>query len=624
MKFGSIILATALAATAAPALAAESLSLTSEDVPTLTLTPPAATAPATVMAAATIPKAAALPTSLPPAKPALPSTPRQLAPAERDGYRAVFAAIRSADWSAASARLDGMAEGPLHSVARAELYLAKGSPRVELEPLLALLAKAPELPEAPRLLALAKARGGTDLPELPEMRDLVRMPGAPRRLSARTTRSDAAAMALAVELSPLVKGDRPSDAEALLDAREYDLTAEARTEWRQRIAWSYYLAGDDISARRLATQARRGVGEWTVQADWVAGLAAWRQRDCDGAANAFFSVAARARDSEMTAAGLFWAARADMACGRPDKVQSRLRTASRLPETFYGLLSGAALGIAPPAPEKKGDLTSADWSLLSQRPNIRAVAALTEIGETAMADTLLRHQARIGATQDHEALLHLASRLNLPATQIWLAQNGPANARMSIAARYPAPGWTPQGGWRVDKALIYAHALQESQFRTDAISPAGARGLMQLMPGTAQLIARHRGETIDTSMLNEPSRNFAYGQAYLQQLADHWGTGGLLPKVIAAYNAGPGSIANWNARGRNLSDPLLFIESIPFVETRAYVAIVLRNYWMYQRQAGSKCDSVKAMAQGMWPRFPGLPGKTAVRLDSLGQTASAD
>jgi soluble lytic murein transglycosylase-like protein len=147
---------------------------------------------------------------------------------------------------------------------------------------------------------------------------------------------------------------------------------------------------------------------------------------------------------------------------------------------------------------------------------------------------------------------------------------------------------------------------------------------MQLMPGTAELIARQRGETVDRVRLNEPALNFDYGQSYLQQLADFGGTGGLLPKVIAAYNAGPGSVLNWNARGRDRGDPLLFIESIPFVETRAYVAIVLRNYWMYQRQSGAKPESLKAIAQGMWPRFPGLPGRTAVRLDTLGQTASAD
>jgi len=590
MRFTPLILAAALSGATAPAFAA-----------------PLPQSPA--LNAAQIPRGA---------------IPRQLSPAEREGYRRVFASIRAADWSAAAARLDAMPEGLLHSFARAELYLAKGSPKVELDSLLALIGKASDLPQMSRLAQLARARGAAALPELPVARDLVRLPGASRRQSARATRSDVVAAALAAEMTPLIRGDRPSDAEALLDSRQYGLTEEARTEWRQRVAWAYYLAGDDDSARRQAAEARRGTGEWTVQADWVEGLAAWRQRDCNAAADAFSSVAVRARDSEMTAAGLFWAARADMACGRPEKVQARLRSASRLPETFYGLLAGGALGQVQPAVERGPAFIQADWTTISKRPNARVAAALVEIDEPAFADMLLKHQARIGAVQDHEALFHFAAKLDLPATQIWLAQNGPAGARMPVEARYPSPGWTPQGGWRVDRSLVFAHALQESQFRSDAVSPAGARGLMQLMPGTAQLIAKRRGQPVDQNVLNDPAHNFEFGQSYLQELAGFSATGGLLPKVIAAYNAGPMSVANWNTRGRNLNDPLLFIESIPFAETRAYVAIVLRNYWMYQRQSGARPDSLKAMAQGMWPRFPGLPGQTAVRLDALGRTASAD
>jgi len=550
--------------------------------------------------------------------------PAQLSEAERAGYRAAFSAIRASNWSSASAALDAMPNGLLTPLARAELYLAKDSPKIDLDSLIALISAAPDLPEAGQLARLAKTRGAEALPELPVIRDMVRLARAPIRSRARSNASDAAAATLGAQILPLIKDDRPSDAEALLVAAEPLLTTEARTEWRQRVAWSYFLTGDDAAARRLADSARSDLGEWAVQADWVSGLAAWRQRDCTAAGQAFSSVAARARDSEMTAAGLFWAARADMACGRPEKVQARLRTASRLSETFYGLLANGALGTAVPMPEIKPDLAAGDWDNLSRRTNIRRAAALVEIGETALADATLRHQAKIGEIRDHEALLHLAARLSLPSAQIWLAQNGPAGARMSASARYPAPGWTPQGGWRVDKALVYAHTLQESQFRTDAVSPAGARGLMQVLPGTAQLIARKRGETVDTASLYQPAVNMAYGQAYLEQLRDGAGTGGLLPKVIAAYNAGPGSVVKWNERNRDRGDPLLFIESIPFVETRGYVAIVLRNYWMYQRQAGDKSQSLRAMAQYMWPKFPGLPGKTAVRIDPVRGTMSAE
>jgi soluble lytic murein transglycosylase-like protein len=185
---------------------------------------------------------------------------------------------------------------------------------------------------------------------------------------------------------------------------------------------------------------------------------------------------------------------------------------------------------------------------------------------------------------------------------------------IEASARYPAPNWVPQGGWQIDKALVFAHTLQESRFRTDALSPAGARGLMQVLPTTADLIERKRGSgvTVDRASLASPQVNMAYGQAYLEQLRD--ATGGLLPKVIAAYNAGPNAVARWDINNRAQNDPLLYIESIPYAETRGYVTTVLRNYWMYQRQSGEKTVSLKALAQGAWPRFPmlGTDARTGV------------
>jgi len=542
---------------------------------------------------------------------------------QRTSYRAIFSAIRRGDWTAAQTGIDALPGGPLTEVARAELILAKGSPKISDDALSALLVNAADLPQASELAAVA-ARRGLAVPPLPAVRDLVRFAGPSKRQSARALRKDRAAAALAEVAGPLVRGDRPSEAEAIVNARLGDLSPEAQAEWRQRVAWAYYLAGDDANALRLANLARDGAGDWAVQASWVAGLAGWRQRDCAASGAAFEEVAVRARDPEMIAAGLYWASRVDMLCARPERVEARLRSAARMKESFYGLIAQAALGMSDEtSPDVR--LTGNDWSAIKTIPNVHRATALAEIGEVALADAALRHQARIGLARDHESLVHLAARLNLPAAQIWLAQNGPSGAQLSASARYPMPGWTPASGWQVDKALIFAHALQESQFKVDATSSAGARGVMQLMPGTARMVARHLGRVIDTGAMAEPAVNIELGQAYLRELADNMSsTGGLLPKVIAAYNAGPSSVANWNGRGRNLADPLLFIESIPFAETRAYVAIVLRNYWMYQRQTGVRTGSLSALAQGMWPRFPGMPGRDAVRLDAAGATAAAE
>jgi soluble lytic murein transglycosylase-like protein len=145
---------------------------------------------------------------------------------------------------------------------------------------------------------------------------------------------------------------------------------------------------------------------------------------------------------------------------------------------------------------------------------------------------------------------------------------------------------------------------------------------MQVRPGTAGDIARSRGQQLGS--LAVPSTNLEYGQSYIEQIRDGEATGGMLPKVIAAYNSGPTPVARWNAASRDGGDPLLYIESIPYWETRAYVTIVMRNYWMYQLQDGDDTASRNALAQGMWPRFPGLPGAPMVRLDQVGGSASAD
>ena len=548
------------------------------------------------------------------------AAPALLSPSERDNYRAVFAALNAQDWAGAAGRLDGMRQGPLHDLARALLYVMPGSPRVELQPLTELLARAPELPQAGDLARLARARGAEDLPALPDPQRLVGLAGQPRRARPRTIRGDAVADTLEPLIQPLIRDDQPLEAEAVLNSRIEELSEEARTAFQQRIAWVHYLNGNDREARRIAEPARRGPTEYAIHAEWVSGLAAWRMGEYGAAAEHFGTVAARSTDAEFSAAGHYWAARADTAGGRPERVQARLRTAARMSETFYGLLAQSALGLRQP-PADMGTFTAEDWRSLAGVANARAAIALAEIGEIQLAADLLRHQARIGDPGRHEALIHLAARLNLTGTQMYLSHNGPRGSRFAPHDRYPTPAWRPTRGWRVDQALVYAHALQESNFQPEAVSPAGARGLMQVRPGTAGDMARARGEAFSPAQLNQPAVNMEYGQSYLEYLRDLSSTGGLLPKVIASYNAGPAPIAEWNLR-YDQSDPLLYIESLPYWETRGYVPIILRNYWIYEDRSGDRSPSRRALAAGLWPRFPGLPGPTAVRVQPTRRTVA--
>lgn len=532
-------------------------------------------------------------------------------------YAAIFAALSDQKWADAKAMILALGpDDPVRPVALAQLYLAKDSPRVELFDLLDLINKAAWLPDADQLSRLAQKRGATILPVLPQVQKMVWLGSAPRREYVPTVKTDLLAQALVAQITPYIKNDDPAGAEALLSSREAGLSPEGLTEARQRIAWSYYIENDDSNARRMAARALevRAGGDWAVQAHWTTGLASWRQNDCTSAAPAFANVAALAGNADMRAAGAYWAARAYMVCGQAEKVENLLKTAARNEDSFYGLLARETLGMPLGGARVAPHFGASEWRQIKDSPNIRAAVALVAIGQSGRAEELIRHQAKLGGAAEYDALLNLAGALNLPATQLWLAHNGPAGKKPGSFARFPTPDWRPDGGWRVDPSLIFAHTLQESGFRSDVVSSAGARGLMQVLPGTGGDMGLS-----SPAQLFVPSTNMEYGQRYLESLRDMSATGGLLPKVMAAYNAGPVPVERWNSEVKDNGDPLLFIESLPYYETRAYVNTVMRNYWMYQIQAKGEAECLTGMAQGMWPAFPTGKGVRMVRLTQKGQ-----
>ncbi len=534
---------------------------------------------------------------------------------ETSRFGEAMRAIAAGQWDRARELIGAIGNDRLAQFARAELFLAAGSPRVDGADIQQLLTSAPDLPQSAQLARLAQSRGITTLPGSPPEQSLRWAGSSPRRGTPRSV-ADPAAAGIARSIPARITADDPAGAEQLLNAAAASLSPAALSEWQQRVAWSYYIENDDANARRLAALAQAGPGDWAVQADWTQGLASWRQGDCSAAMSAFRNLAGRARDPELEASGHYWFARAATACGRPQEVQASLRRAAVLDETFYGLLAAESLGMRPAA--ISGAVAESDQRRVAALPNARLAASLAAVGQTRLADETLRYQARIGAPQDHGALVHIARQLSLPETQLYLAHNAPSGVHPGAMARFPAPNWTPATGWRVNPALVFAHTLQESQFRARVVSPAGAVGLMQVRRGTGSDmgLAGLGGD------LTDPATNMALGQSYIEYLRDASYTRGELPRVIAAYNAGPTPAARWLSEVRDNGDPLLFIESIPYWETRAYVGIVLRNLWMYERALGTPTDSRQLIAQGQWPRVPGAPDDAGRRLASIGDAGA--
>jgi soluble lytic murein transglycosylase len=160
----------------------------------------------------------------------------------------------------------------------------------------------------------------------------------------------------------------------------------------------------------------------------------------------------------------------------------------------------------------------------------------------------------------------------------------------------PDEGWptirTPPGN-PPERALVLATIRQESAFEADAVSPAGARGLMQLMPQTARAVADQLGHGqrhTPQRLTAEPLYNMTLGQAYLAGLLADYGNTPII--ALAAYNAGPGRVAQWirehgDPRADDV-DPIDWIEMIPFDETRNYVQRVSENLMIYRQKLGQR------------------------------------
>ena len=214
----------------------------------------------------------------------------------------------------------------------------------------------------------------------------------------------------------------------------------------------------------------------------------------------------------------------------------------------------------------------------------------------------IRPALPIRATTGRIRVSHVIS--DFPQTQLYMALNAPTGGEADPASHYPAPKIAPSEGWQIDPGLAFAHILQESAFRADAVSPANAQGLMQITPPTLRQHAGCVGRPAGAINVFEPEMNLALGQCNLQMVARNPATQGRLPQIMAAYNAGLTPITRWTQEVNDGGDPLMYMEAIPYWETRGYVAIVMRNYWMYERQANAASPTRVALAQNNWPMFP--------------------
>lgn len=335
---------------------------------------------------------------------------------------------------------------------------------------------------------------------------------------------------------------------------------------------------------------------------WIQGLAHYQMQNFEKAGGVFrkMTMNVSTKRSNYYTRSAYWAGRAYERLGRRSMAQVFYGMAAQAPLSFYGLLAHEELGTPPLLNWQKPYLNPEHKDNIFSDKGIRRAIALVQIGEHEMAQLEFKAAySRIPYGYD-ESLLALALELKLPAVSMTLARNLQERGQTYLVGLLPDAVWAPLSGFRLDKSLLYAIARQESAFMPKARSSAGARGLMQLMPGTAKHIRDiQKKRRFSTYQLYDPAVSMELGQDYLEYL-DKELSGNML-KMLAAYNAGPHNVAKWDDRGITEHDPVLFIERIPFSETRKYVKVVMANLWLYRQYHYGQSPTMAYLADDIWP-----------------------
>lgn len=339
-----------------------------------------------------------------------------------------------------------------------------------------------------------------------------------------------------------------------------------------------FPAGTDISLKPL------GIRDDYTSLTWLAGTTAMDALRRPGdAVGMFHRYAYGGRSLQVLTKGLYWAGRAAAAAGRLGDSSAYFNRAGTYPELFYGQLALERLGRPVPAPAIAiASASEAQRAAFHANSLVRAVRVITHHGSTTERAAFVRALAEsLTNDSDRQLAVQLGQQIGRQDLPVWVARAARTKgSAFYVRDAFPTIAGAPSGQlW----SLTHGITRQESSFDRYAVSHAGARGLMQLMPGTAREQAGKMGYGYDFGRLTgDPRYNVMLGSAYFRRLLNMWD--GNVPLAVASYNAGYGNVRKWvNAYGdpRRGTDVLRWIERIPFMETRGYVQRVVENSVVY-------------------------------------------
>lgn len=353
-----------------------------------------------------------------------------------------------------------------------------------------------------------------------------------------------------------------------------------------------------IAANHSATRARD-----VVEAEFHAGFYALRGLNKPQVAAKHFANILKASTTPLSASrAYYWLGRAAQA-GGPGKSRDYYAKAASYPSTYYGQLAGARINnkkINVKYPKPSGS----DRSNFANREAVQAIKKLEANGHAWRADRMYRSLARV--LTDPGELAILASMAEKRGNyQLALQVGKLAYARgLDVAALAFPLGAIPKSAIikGTGKALAYSIARQESTFNKAAISPADARGLLQLLPSTAKRVAKTYGVKYSKSRLTtDAGMNAKLGALFLNEQITNFN--GSYIMTFIGYNAGPRRVPQWierfgDPRGKDIDHVVDWVEMIPFTETRNYVQRVMENYQVYKTRLGQRADIVNDLRFG--------------------------
>ena len=537
-------------------------------------------------------------------------------------YRQVMAAERAGQYSRAKTLFAKISDPSLEGYAEAQHFLSASAKSLTVEPLVEWLQKYRDLPIADRIYRLAVAhstktvRKGRKKIKVAIVTNIPTPSGVGRRTGGyedvelpEPVPSSEAARGVMPGILAAIKAGQPDQALALLQSVQSSCTATDTAIMTHRIAASYRAEGRDADTFRLTSSV---FDPGVPQLLWDAGFAAYRLKDWANAESYLERLAETASaQNSLRAQGAFWAARAHMQSGDPLKVITLLNFAAEKEPSFYGLISERMLGIDTQTGFADAILNQGDFRDLMAVPAARRAVALWQIGESEFVGPELNRAFVDNNERLDPAMSALARAIGVPNVELRASEKSAARGIM-LTGLFPVPPYNPDGGYRIDSSLVLAFARIESRFQTQATSPVGARGLMQVMPATASKLG-----VTDPDTLYDPSTALSVGQKYIEQLLNR--LDGNLLELGGAYNAGPMAVSRWRTTKAGGEDPLLFVESIPVAETRSYVKRLMVYHWMYRRRFGQDAKSLEDTAQGGWPIYkPAQGAQAAPSLNAYG------